>query len=683
MKDNIIKGRVINKHDTFGNWNTAGENGFIPKQGEIIIYDKAVNRPANIKIGDGVTKVSDLDYLVSPVGLSGSYKDLTNKPNIDFIKCLMDPTHYTNEVSRAYESFIYLTKEEPGGIALIQDKSGNVGLMIIEFGLAGSHDFLDYEYPVVREWRTRGIYDFIPLDPEFDSTNLAIFDDWYTDDEGQWIGHTFNFSDYIDLDVTIEGTYDEEQYISADYRTDWFPTLEFYTAYSDSNYQGVLAWFPVQGLTSYVWTCFIKGQTVTLANGTVKPIEQIIPGDIVKYITDSGEYAETEVVLPPHKGECTEYNIYRFSDGTELSIHGSQGIWHEGKKKYQDIITFKIGDQTKKLDGTIITLEAIEKIECNEPIEHYFLFTYNGNYSVNNILTCTDRAKAMIELSRNHNKEYRDRLGADKMRMLRKQVRERFNRQYPTQYAHWISKDEAVLKEKTRKLNNDIKHVQKNLDDTDYQVIKFTEGILSPEEYEPTKLQRIEWREAINKLEAEVTTLQKKFDCDVARIENKPNRPYYPAHGADTMILMADGTEKPINTIQAGDMVAYINNETIEYTKVILPVIEEYVWDATKYTFENGATILTSDEQNPFCINYDADRSPMEFTVGDSFKLANENFANVAIKDNIQYESQQSFYRLVTASGGYIVNNIPYQVEQSRIENELSWEENEYYALNQ
>jgi hypothetical protein len=46
-----------------------------------------------------------------------------------------------------------------------------------------------------------------------------------------------------------------------------------------------------------------------------------------------------------------------------------------------------------------------------------------------------------------------------------------------------------------------------------------------------------------------VATLQKKFDCDVARIENKPNRPYYPAHGVDTMILMADGTEKPINTI--------------------------------------------------------------------------------------------------------------------------------------
>ena len=681
MGNNTVKGRVINKHDTFMNWIKAGQKGFIPKSGELIIQDKEGSEPANIKIGDGVTKVSELNNLVSQVGLSGSYNDLKNKPSIDFIKCLMDPDLFTTNIRRPYNPTIELSEETPGGIALIQDKSGNKGLMFIEFGLYGR--------PVdgtllIDEWYTRGIYEFIPLEPDFDYTNLAIFDDWYSDDEGQWVGHTFEFERYINLNVTVDETYDEEQGTSADYRTNWFPTLEFFTStYDYGNQQGVLAWFPRRGLQLYNWTCFIKGQTVTLANGTVKPIEQIIPGDIVKYITDSGEYAETEVVLPPHKGECTEYNIYRFSDGTKLSIHGSQGIWHEGNTKYQDIITFKIGDQTKKLDGTIITLEAIEKIECNEPIEHYFLFTYNGNYSVNNILTCTDRAKAMVELSRNHNKEYRDRLGADKMRMLRKQVRERFNRQYPTQYALWISKDEAVLKEKLRKLNNDIHHIQKNLDNTDYQVIKFTEGVLSPEEYEPIKLQRIKWREAINKLETEVAILQKKFDCDVARIENKPNRPYYPAHGADTMILMADGTEKPINTIQVGDMIAYINNGTIEYTKVILPVIEEYVWDATKYTFANGATILTSNDQNPFCINYDADRSPMEFTVGDSFKLVNGNFANVAIKDHIQYESQQSFYRLVTASGGYVVNNIPYQVEQSRIENELSWEENEYYALNQ
>ena len=93
---------------------SSGEIGI-----ETPLENDTTGQISRIKIGDGVTKVSDLDYLVSPVGLSGSYKDLTNKPNIDFIKCLMDPTHYTNEVRHAYQSFIHLTKEEPGGIALI------------------------------------------------------------------------------------------------------------------------------------------------------------------------------------------------------------------------------------------------------------------------------------------------------------------------------------------------------------------------------------------------------------------------------------------------------------------------------------------------------------------------------------------------------------------------------------
>ena len=54
-----FKGRISNKHDTSTNWLTASNNGFIPLDGEIIIYDD-LNR---IKIGDGSTKVNDLPFL--------------------------------------------------------------------------------------------------------------------------------------------------------------------------------------------------------------------------------------------------------------------------------------------------------------------------------------------------------------------------------------------------------------------------------------------------------------------------------------------------------------------------------------------------------------------------------------------------------------------------------------------
>ena len=41
MANSQIKTRIIHKHDTEANWNLA--TNFIPKQGEIIIYDKDSN----------------------------------------------------------------------------------------------------------------------------------------------------------------------------------------------------------------------------------------------------------------------------------------------------------------------------------------------------------------------------------------------------------------------------------------------------------------------------------------------------------------------------------------------------------------------------------------------------------------------------------------------------------------
>lgn len=58
---NIIKGRFVQKHDIEANWKLA--INFIPKQGEIIIYDKDVTYDyERFKIGDGVTNVNNLPF---------------------------------------------------------------------------------------------------------------------------------------------------------------------------------------------------------------------------------------------------------------------------------------------------------------------------------------------------------------------------------------------------------------------------------------------------------------------------------------------------------------------------------------------------------------------------------------------------------------------------------------------
>lgn len=59
MANKTFQGRMVQKHDTKANWDKA--TNFVPLLGEIIIYDDL----NDFKIGDGVTKVGELEFAVS------------------------------------------------------------------------------------------------------------------------------------------------------------------------------------------------------------------------------------------------------------------------------------------------------------------------------------------------------------------------------------------------------------------------------------------------------------------------------------------------------------------------------------------------------------------------------------------------------------------------------------------
>lgn len=62
MAEKTIKSRIVHKHDSETNWNKA--TNFVPKQGELIIYDTDANCSyARVKIGDGTTKVNLLPFI--------------------------------------------------------------------------------------------------------------------------------------------------------------------------------------------------------------------------------------------------------------------------------------------------------------------------------------------------------------------------------------------------------------------------------------------------------------------------------------------------------------------------------------------------------------------------------------------------------------------------------------------
>ena len=64
MAEKNIKSRIVHKHDVELNWNKA--TNFIPKQGEIIVYDIDSNHSyERIKIGDVATNVNNLPFVIS------------------------------------------------------------------------------------------------------------------------------------------------------------------------------------------------------------------------------------------------------------------------------------------------------------------------------------------------------------------------------------------------------------------------------------------------------------------------------------------------------------------------------------------------------------------------------------------------------------------------------------------
>ena len=58
------------------------------------------------------------------------------------------------------------------------------------------------------------------------------------------------------------------------------------------------------------------------------------------------------------------------------------------------------------------------------------------------------------------------------------------------------------------KINFRIKCLKHKLLATDYQAIKYAEGVISPAEYAETKAQRQEWRDEINLLEERLKLLR-------------------------------------------------------------------------------------------------------------------------------------------------------------------------------
>ena len=91
MAERTIFGRIVQKHDIEANWNLA--TNFIPKKGEIIVYDTEVDASGNtltlpadrttpynyerFKIGDGITLIKNI-----PFALDGAVEEALTQAKV-------------------------------------------------------------------------------------------------------------------------------------------------------------------------------------------------------------------------------------------------------------------------------------------------------------------------------------------------------------------------------------------------------------------------------------------------------------------------------------------------------------------------------------------------------------------------------------------------------------------------
>lgn len=97
MIEKEIKSRIIHKHDTEENWLKAVN--FIPKQGELIIYDiDSIHTIERFKIGDGTTLVNDLPFQEVKV------KNLHDGTGLKSLEQELDTTTWScaNKVAKEY-----------------------------------------------------------------------------------------------------------------------------------------------------------------------------------------------------------------------------------------------------------------------------------------------------------------------------------------------------------------------------------------------------------------------------------------------------------------------------------------------------------------------------------------------------------------------------------------------------
>lgn len=139
MSEKFLNSRIINKHDSADNWSKA--TNFVPKQGELIVYDIDDNyNYERIKIGDGVQNVNVLPFVDDALRTELLAQISAVDDKVDAVSTLVGDTAVSDQISDAMDnlstyvdeqvnapkSYIILADQVNGYNYVIEMRNGNL-----------------------------------------------------------------------------------------------------------------------------------------------------------------------------------------------------------------------------------------------------------------------------------------------------------------------------------------------------------------------------------------------------------------------------------------------------------------------------------------------------------------------------------------------------------------------------
>lgn len=136
-------------------------------------------------------------------------------------------------------------------------------------------------------------------------------------------------------------------------------------------------------------SCFLAGTLIELWDGTLKPIEQVMIGDVVRAFDDRADVsgAVTGVMAQAAR----EYYVVTLADGTTLQVTGEHPIYaprltRSVERVHGDFVRVKdlrVGDRVETVDGSVGVMD-VRRVAAETPVTVYnfnvdLLHTYIAN----------------------------------------------------------------------------------------------------------------------------------------------------------------------------------------------------------------------------------------------------------------------------------------------------------------